>query len=158
MNQKDTEIAIRRLERFYQRAIRGVLTESKPFEAIFARSIEPVAFRDRLRLNYKPIQTGEIWGHRWESAWFHLNGVIPSSWGGKTVVAQLDLGGEGLVVSPDGRSLQGITNGSVFDTEFGRDIVRLFDSCAGGEKIELWVEAASTGLFRSGVDKSLRLL
>jgi alpha-mannosidase len=147
MNQKETEIAIRRLERFYERAIRCILTESKLFEATFARSIEPVAFRDRLRLNYIPIQAGEIWGHRWESAWFHLNGFIPSSWGGKTVVAQLDLGGEGLVVSPDGRSLQGITNGSVFDTEFGRDIVRLFDSCAGGEKIELWVEAASNGLF-----------
>jgi alpha-mannosidase len=147
VNQKDTQIAVRRLERFYDRAVRSILAEAQPLEATYAHSVDPVEFRDRLGLHYVPIHTDEIWGRRWESAWFHLVGTVPSSWCGRTVVAQLDLDGEGLVVSPTGAILQGITNGSVFDTEFGRDIVRLFDTCVGGEKVELWVEAAANGLF-----------
>jgi alpha-mannosidase len=147
VNQKDTLIAVRRLERFYARAVRRIISEAVPLDATYARSSEPVSFGARIGLPYAPIQAGAIWGSNWDSAWFHLTGTVPASWRGKPVAAQLDLGGEGLVFLPDGRALQGITNGSVFDTEFGRDIVRLFDSCSGGEAVELWVEAAANGLF-----------
>ncbi len=147
MNQKDTLIAIRRIDQFYRRAIRNIITDSVSLEATCARSADPVSFEERTQLRYTQIETGAIWGQTWESAWFHLTGTVPTSWRGKTVVAQLDLGGEGLVFLPDGQIVQGITNGSVFDTEFGRDIVRLHDSCVGGEVIELWVEAAANGLF-----------
>jgi alpha-mannosidase len=147
VNQKDTLIAIRRLEQFYRRAVTAIVKDCIAMDASFARSAEPVRFVDRMQLAYTPIQTGETWGHTWESAWFRLTATVPSAWRGKTVVAQLDLGGEGLVLLPNGTILQGITNGSVFDTDFGRDIVRLFDTCAGGEPVDLWVEAAANGLF-----------
>ncbi|MDD4051685.1 MAG: glycoside hydrolase family 38 C-terminal domain-containing protein, partial [candidate division Zixibacteria bacterium] len=147
MNQKETLIAIRRLERFYTRAVQSIICESVPLAAVYARTVDPVGFERRNELSYVPIQPGEIWGRTWESAWFHLAGAVPASWRGRTVVARLDLGGEGLVVRPDGRILQGITNGSVFDTDFGRDIVRLYEPCSGGEEVDLWVEAAANGLF-----------
>ncbi|HVP07805.1 MAG TPA: hypothetical protein VMS71_08185, partial [Candidatus Acidoferrum sp.] len=147
MNQKDTLIAIRRLEQFYRRAVKAIVKDTITFEATFARSPEPVKFSDRSKLSYAPIQTGEIWGHTWESAWFRLSAKVPAAYAGKPVVAQLDLGGEGLVFLPNGTILQGITNGSVFDTEFGRDIVHLYDVCPGEETVELWVEAAANGLF-----------
>jgi alpha-mannosidase len=63
------------------------------------------------------------------------------------VVAQLDFNGEGLVFSDAGLPLQGVTNGSVFVTNGGRDIFPLFDSAVGGEEVSLWVEAAANGLF-----------
>jgi alpha-mannosidase len=147
VNHKDTLIAIRRLEQFNRRAVQNIIADSTPLAMTFARSADPVRFDKRTGLSYNPIQSGATWGQTWESAWFHLTGVIPDSWRGKSVVAHLDLGGEGLVFLPSGTILQGITNGSVFDTEFGRDIVRLFDTCDGGERIELWVEAAANGLF-----------
>jgi alpha-mannosidase len=147
VNQKDTLIAIRRIDQFYRRAIRNIITDSVSFDATCARSTDPVSFEERTQLTYTPIEAGAIWGRTWESAWFHLTGTVPSSWRGKTIVAQLDLGGEGLVFLPNGQVVQGITNGSVFDTEFGRDIVRLLEACVGGEVIELWVEAAANGLF-----------
>ncbi|MDD3732327.1 MAG: alpha-mannosidase 2c1, partial [candidate division Zixibacteria bacterium] len=147
MNQKDTLIAIRRIEQVYHRATAAIVKEAVALEAAFAVSSEPVKFIERTKLSYIPIKTGEIWGRTWESAWFRLVGTVPADWSGKTVVAQLDLGGEGLVYLPDGKALQGITNGSVFDTEFGRDIVRLHDSCSGGEPVELWVDATASGLF-----------
>lgn len=147
MNNKDTLVAIRRIEQFYRRAVREIIADVAPLTARFARTDDPVRFEERLSLAYAPIEPGVVWGQTWQSAWFHLRGTVPAAWRGRTVVAQLDLGGEGLVVRPDGQILQGITNGSVFDTEFGRDIVRLYDSCAGGEEVELWVEGAANGLF-----------
>ncbi len=147
VNQKDTLIAIRRIEQFYRRATAAIVKKAVTLEAAYAVASEPVKFIERTKLSYIPIKTGEIWGRTWESAWFRLVGTVPTDWNGKTVVAQLDLGGEGLVYLPDGKALQGITNGSVFDTEFGRDIVRLYDSCSGGELVELWVDATASGLF-----------
>jgi alpha-mannosidase len=147
VNQKDTLIAIRRIEQFYRRAMKDIVRESTPFSARFARSSEPVSFDARTGLKYEPIEVGAVWGSTWESAWFQLIGTVPKSWSGKTVVAQVDLGGEGLVFRPNGEIIQGITNGSVFATEFGRDIVRLFEPCTGGETVDLWIEAAANGLF-----------
>jgi len=147
VNQKDTLFAIRRLEQFYRRAVRAIVKEPVTLAATYAKNAESVGFAERIRLSYAPIQPGAIWGHDWERAWFRLGGTVPETWRGATVVAQLDLGGEGLIYLPEGKILQGITNGSVFDTEFGRDIVRLFDTCSGGERVELWVEAVANGLF-----------
>jgi alpha-mannosidase len=147
VNQKDTLIAIRRIDQFYRRATRSIIADSVLLKATCGWSTDPVSFEERTQLAYTQIEEGAIWGRTWESAWFHLSGAVPSSWRGKTVVAQLDFGGEGLVFLPNGQIVQGITNGSVFDTEFGRDIVRLLDTCVGGEVIELWVEAAANGLF-----------
>lgn len=147
MNAKDTQIAIRRMEQFHRRAVKEIISSTTPLAAAFSCTDEPVPFGERGTLSYAAIEPGAVWGQTWQSAWFSLRGEVPSDWRGKTVVAQIDLGGEGLVFLPDGRMMQGITNGSVFDTEFGRDIVRLFDSSAGGERVELWVEAAANGLF-----------
>ncbi len=141
------QIYITRVDRFIDRVAGQILGESIQFEVIFASSKDPVEFGRRLDLQYRPIGEGDLWGHAWDSAWFNLKAAIPDSWMGRKVVARLDFSGEGLVHSADGEIMQGISNGSVFDAEFSRDIVHLFDACKGGEKIELWVEAAANGLF-----------
>ncbi len=147
MNKKDTEINIRRFEHFHARILKKVLPHSVPFAVRCARTSDPVDFDRRLNLEYHDLHLGDIWGKRWDSGWMQLTGSIPPDWRGQPVVAHLDVGGEGLVFRPDGTILQGITNGSVFDTEFGRDIVRLTDACSGDETVELWIEAAANGLF-----------
>lgn len=147
MTKKETAISIRRFEHFYARLLKKIMPMATGLAVRCARTAEVVPFDQRLKLEYRDLQPGEVWGHRWDSAWMQLTGSIPGDWRGKQVVAHLDVGGEGLVFIPDGTILQGITNGSVFDTEFGRDVVNLTDTCAGGEPVELWVEAASNGLF-----------
>ncbi|MEZ5357720.1 MAG: glycoside hydrolase family 38 C-terminal domain-containing protein [Candidatus Zixiibacteriota bacterium] len=147
MNKKTEDINIRRFELFHFRLIKAVVRDSTPFAVRCARTANPITFEKRLKLDYGDLRIGDIWGKRWDSGWMHLTGTIPEGWQGKTVVAQIDVGGEGLVFRPDGTILQGITNGSVFDTEFGRDIVPLVDACDGGENVELWVESAANGLF-----------
>ena len=125
------------------------------FKAKFGWSKEPTAFDDRLSLDYKPISEGDPWGEKWESAWFHLEGDVPKDWSGKTIAANLDFSGEGLVYDHEGQLMQGITNASIWDPNFARARVPLIDSSTGGEHLELWVEAAANSLFGVFTDTCL---
>ena len=145
------QLYMTRIEKFRNRLARMILSDTVALEATYAHSAEPVRFANRQELEYKPITEGETWGKTWDSAWFSLKGTVPQAWSGRKVVAQLDFNGEGLIFDEAGLPLQGITNGSVFEKNFSRDLFPLFESAAGGESVSLWVEAAANGLF--GVHK-----
>ena len=97
MNQKETQIILTRIEKWYARIQTQFISDTKILDAEFGWSKEPTPFSERLNLDYKPIKEGESWGQKWESAWFHLTGSIPEEWSGENVVAELDFSGEGLV-------------------------------------------------------------
>jgi alpha-mannosidase len=147
LNSREIDIYVKRIDNFINRLSRQILGEFVVFDASYAISTPPVPFENRLDLKYDVIQEGQNWGEAWDSAWFNLEAKIPQSWQGQNIAANLDFSGEGLVYSHEGEILQGITNGSVFDGEFSRDIVRLMNKCKGGEKIHLDVEAVANGLF-----------
>ncbi len=147
METKFEQIIAARVEKFAARVAESVFAESVPLVARYRRVERGTTWSERLDGELASIEEGATWGEAWGSAWFELRGRVPESWRGSRVVAHLDLGGEGLVFDRDGTVLQGITTGSIFDMEFGRDVVPLRESCDGGEDVELWVEAASNGLF-----------
>ncbi len=147
MHEQEENLYITRIERFFQRLKGTILAERVPMKAQYTPVQQAVPFNRLSNLAYRNVAVGDIWGRRWESAWFRLSGTIPPDWHGAPLVAHLDFGGEGLVLDREGNILQGISNGSVFDAEFARDIVRLSDACEGGRAVELWVEAAASGLF-----------
>ncbi|UNO41545.1 glycoside hydrolase family 38 C-terminal domain-containing protein [Streptomyces sp. MST-110588] len=105
---------------------------------------EPVPVAEGLAAAYEPAKTGESWGPAWGTTWFKVTGRVPEEWAGRTVEAVLDLGFdrmtpgfqcEGLVHRPDGHAVKGLNPYN--------DWVRLGDPAAGGEEVELYVEAAS---------------
>ncbi len=147
MNKKETEVILQRIENWYNRIQDLFIYDQKAFQAEYGWSKEPVSFNDRLSLDYKPIKEGEPWGGKWESAWFHLTGKVPQEWTGKTVYGDLDFSGEGLVFDNRGIAMQGITNASIWDSNFARTRVPLIDACNGGDDIDIWVEAAANSLF-----------
>jgi len=83
------------------------------------------------------------WGPPWHTTWFHLSGVVPTTWAGRQVVAFVDLGfrgqGDGFqaegLVWQDGRLRHGL--------QPDRRTVIVADPAMGGEVIDLWIEAAS---------------
>ena len=147
MTEKEIDLLVERIGHFQKRIAALILPEYLPLQARFRRCKEPVCFDDRLKGTFKRIREGASWGKTWESGWFHLRGRVPKKWRDRNVIAQLDFNGEGLVFTPNGMPLQGITNGSAFDKDFSRDVVPLFPKARGGERVELWVEAACNGLF-----------
>ncbi len=128
-----------------------VLIDTMPLKAVYRHSTDPVPFDRRLDGEYKEIQKGEVWGREWDSAWFHITGDIPENWQKKKLAARIDFNGEACIFDSDGCPVQGLTNGSVFAVETGRDLYHLPPSVCESGTVDLWVEAAANALF--GVNK-----
>ena len=137
----------RRIEYFYEALKRDYIKDTRDFEAKIFVSEEPVGFRDKNRYEFKNIKKGSYWGRNWQCAWFHLRGRIPEEWKKETVIARLNINGEGLVFSADRMPLQGITDHSIFCADYINDILPLYDSAVGGEDVELWLDAGANNYF-----------
>ena len=105
---------------------------------------EPVPVAEGLAAPYEPAVAGEEWGAAWGTTWFRVTGEVPVAWAGRAVEAVLDLGFdrdmpgfqcEGLVLRPDGEPVKGLHPRNSW--------VPIADPAAGGERVELYVEAAS---------------
>ncbi|NLU73756.1 alpha-mannosidase [Streptomyces sp. HNM0575] len=105
---------------------------------------EPVPVAEGLAAPYGPSKAGERWGPAWGTTWFKVTGQVPQEWRGRAVEAVLDLGFErnmpgfqceGLVYRADGEAVKALNPRN--------DWVRVADSAAGWEAVELFVEAAA---------------
>lgn len=149
MNKKETEVILQRIEKWYKSLYEMVVYDKRVFNAEFGWTKDHISFEDKNSLSYKPIKEGENWGEKWETAWFHLKSDIPKSFEGKTLATELDFSGEGLIFSPSGEIIQGVTNGAIWDPNYLRTRVLLDDRFIKNGKVELWAEAAANSL--SGV-------
>ncbi|MCX6358780.1 MAG: glycosyl hydrolase-related protein [Armatimonadetes bacterium] len=121
------------------------------------QTAEPVPFAERTsgaRITPKP---GDKWGGLFDCAWFHFTGAVPAECAGKPVALLVDLSGEGLVVDAQGEPRLGLTNvSSGYDHSLGnpgKRVVPVTDCAAGGEAIDLWVDAGCNDLFGELRDK-----
>ena len=146
MHERIFDIFRQRLESFYTNDVLNMYPDSIPLKAEFACTKDPVPFKDRLKLKYAPAHVGMIWGHEWESAWFHFKATVPKSFDGKELCLRINTGGESCVFDESGCPVCGLTNVSVFDSEYFKDRF-VIGRRKAGEKIDVWVECAANMLF-----------
>jgi alpha-mannosidase len=120
--------------------------DTEPLAVRIATPGRAVPWRDRESLDYRPITEGERWGGPWDVAWIHARGAIPARFAGKPVVLRADVDGEILVFHPDGTPWMGLTNGSVFENDYQKNLLHLGTATAGAP-IDLWMEAVGNRLF-----------
>lgn len=125
---------------------RDIYPDSVPLSAKFACTDDPVKFEDRLKLEYKEIRKGEIWGHEWQSAWFNFTAEVPEHFAGKELCLLIHTGGEALMFDQAGNPIYALTGFSVFDANFYRDRYVIGKKDAG-TKLNYWIEGAANGLF-----------
>ena len=128
-----------------ERIVPAIYPESVPLEVgVWNAPGEPVPVAEGLVAPREPLAVGEAWGVPWGTSWITVRGAVPAEWAGRTVEALLDLGFdpnkpgfqcEGLVYRPDGSPVKGINPNNQW--------VRVADEAAGGEQVELHIEAAS---------------
>lgn len=135
-----------RVEKLSENNFADIYPESMALEAECAVSREPVPFKDRLKLHYQPVGEGEVWGHAWNSAWFHVSATVPESFAGRECCLRLNTGGELLLFDSKGVPLYGLTGYSVFNTNFFKDTYVLGE-LAPGSRVDFWCEAAANNLF-----------
>ena len=147
MTEREQRFYEAQADRLVSRLSRLMYTSSHPLSVTGAVSAEPVPFERRSGLTYRPMAEGEVWGTNWKSAWFHLVGKVPADWRGACVVLHMDFGSEACLFDAGGRPAGGLSRASIFAPGFKRDIVDLTEHAAGGEAVDLWVEAAANDLF-----------
>ncbi len=93
---------------------------------------------------YEPVKIGERWGPAWGTSWFHLTGEVPPEAAGHKVEVFIDLGwenrfagfqAEGLAYRPDGTVVKGLNPRNLW--------LPVADKAEGGERIDVYVEAAA---------------
>ncbi|MFC4945288.1 alpha-mannosidase [Pseudonocardia sp. GCM10023141] len=150
----DRELVEQRIARILrERLIPAVHGETVPLSVeVWHAPGEPPEVADGLAADYRPLEPNEAWGPAWGTSWFHITGAVPQEWAGRTVEAVVDLGftrdragfsAEGLVHRPDGTAIKGLNPKNIW--------VRIADSAAGGEPIDLYVEAAANPLLEEDV-------
>jgi len=103
---------------------------------------EPVTATEAFASVYEPFPIGAPWGPPWDTTWFRLRGRIPTDWSGGEVALGFVIGNAGstgfgaeALVWRAGRPVQGLS-------PHHREYLLTTDA-AGGEDIELFVEAAA---------------
>ncbi len=125
-----------RCKKFFTKISNMVTEDHITLKAEYYKTKEFVKYEDRLEGKYVSVNEGDIWGEKWESAWFHLTGEVPVKWKDKAIAIKLDLGGESLVFSDKGEPLCGLTHNSAFNLDFDKTLYHLFDKANGGEKVD----------------------
>src|ERR1051326_8001994 len=113
---------------------------------------EPVPFAERSQGRKLALRPGQRWSEAaFDCAWFHFTGIVPAAGAGRDIVLLIVLNGEGCVVDEEGRPVLGLTSiSSGFSREYGepgKRVVPFRLSAAGGEPVDLWVEAGANDLF-----------
>ncbi len=146
MNDRQFAENLTRLNTFFDRSEEDMFTEYAPLTAEVATTDDPVAWKDREALSYRPIKEGQTWGEDWQSGWFHLKGVVPKSWAGKKIVLRMNFGGEALMFEKDGTPHCGLTSCSVYHPGYYKEIYFFDKPAKGGEKLDFWVEGAANNI------------
>lgn len=143
---KEYTLYCKRAEAFRKRVKESMYGEAVDMTCEYAASKDPVAFKDRLSLNYKTIRAGEKWGETWDSAWFRLSATVPENFAEKELVLLYDACGESLIFDADGTPVYTLTGGTVFAEGYAKSRY-VIGSRKPGEKLEFWIESAANGLF-----------
>lgn len=141
------EIQIARLKEVYNRLKHEIVIEAVPLTAEGAVTHEPVPYSDRLSLAYQSYKQGDKWGDAFDCGWFHVKGQIPAEWAGSYITLNLDFNGESCIFDDTGCPMVGFTSGSVFDSDYSKDMIHYLPQCQGDERIDIWVETGANGLF-----------
>lgn len=84
------------LEVVRARLLAAVDGDSAPLElSAFSVRGEPIGYAEAVRGDFAPIEVGAAWGPPWSTTWFHVQGQVPPTWAGRSVVAVFDLGFQG---------------------------------------------------------------
>lgn len=92
----------------------GIYPIIKPFDVYLGFSKEPVPWKDRNKLQYRPIKPGELWSEEiYDCGWFKCVCDVPEEYRDADLWISFNSESEALLYSKEGEPLKGFTNGEV---------------------------------------------
>lgn len=117
---------------------------------------EPLPYHEAIAGGFEPFEVGDAWGPLWDTTWFQVRGAAPDEWAGRDVSLMVHLGYRGMSgfgaegqVWIDGQPAQGVGP--------HHQEVRVASPAAGGETVDLFIEAAANPSTPSGHPGALLL-
>ena len=115
---------------------------------------EPVPFGQRETGTYKRLRLGDEWSkNTFDCAWMHITGQTPPGVdpADPNLCFVVDVAGEGLIVDPNGKAMQGVTSFTSF-CDFrggaaGKQVVLTGGLMDESGKIDFWIDAAANDMF-----------
>ncbi len=129
------------LDTFLMRIQRDWFSERLPFEI---KMLMPKLGGES---EYYPVRVGEIWGKNYACSYFVLIGRVPEAWAGNEIVGCINSGGETMLLDENGVPADALTDASVFDRDYKKELVRLLKKAKGGEELVIRLECTANGLF-----------
>jgi alpha-mannosidase len=147
--QKHYQLTRERLKKFLSKdqLAATLYSERIPVQLSVYATPGRISYAEAMQGDYHPASIGQRFGPDWSTHWFKLVIDIPLAWKDREVHLLWDLAAEGCIWR-DGQPVQGLagsSNGYIMEVLRGEYF--LTKQAAGGEHIELFVEAAINGLF-----------
>jgi alpha-mannosidase len=150
--QTHPEITRTRIANFIPALMRWLYPEAIPVQLSVYPAPDRIPFDQALRGEYRPARVGEMFGPRWATHWFHVEGEIPAAWRGHEVHFLWDSSSEAMVWQ-DGAPAQGLTGTVGAENALRCDFI-VTKNARGGERVDLYVEMACNGLFGFGQESA----
>ena len=147
MDKKLNEHYVSRLNSFLNRISKFILSDKQKFKIEYTPYSGLKDISSAKEDELLPINIGDTWGKNWDRAWIKLWCDLPADFQSNSYAAHIDIGGEGLVFNDAGIALQGITNGSIFENDYARDVVFLDDRNVENGKLIIWIDGSANALF-----------
>ncbi|MEV0840794.1 glycoside hydrolase family 38 C-terminal domain-containing protein [Actinocatenispora sera] len=116
---------------------------------------DPVNVREALAAEYAPMPVGTAWGRPWSTSWLRVRGEVPASFAGERVEAVFDLGfsgGPGFSAEAMAYDTAGVPIKALHPLNRYVPVAR---PAAGGERVDLLLEAAANPQVSMGIEQTL---
>jgi|TARA_Y100000031_G_scaffold156950_1_gene214437 alpha-mannosidase len=146
---KHQQLTERRIAQAGRRILETIYRNPHPLAVTYYPSEEPLTFDEAQGKPFSAISIDQQWGSNFSCAWFHLSGKVPLRMRGQSVVALVDLEGEGCVFDKGGNPRQGLTarrDDRQSDLLGPKKEIKLYRTCRGGEEISISIDAGANQL------------
>ena len=111
------------------------------------------SFDEAIKQKFKPAQKGDDFGPPWTNHWFKVAITIPREWEHyERVSLEFDCAGEGLIYTPEGKALEGLTGGRGHDSMDSRHEYIISPEDRKRGKCDLVIELSCNELFGQNRD------
>ena len=154
------ERCMRNIDRALAEMQKHFYTTLAPLTVEAYLTAEPLPYDRRTEGEYTKIQEGTKWGEVSSCGWFHVQGQVPQSAKGQSVVLIINVGAECIIFDDNVNPVQGLTHvdhnyyqGLGVTAE--KQIFRISPCANGGEVIDFWMDVGRRCLIEEGIDEAM---
>ena len=123
-------------------------------------SKEPLSFKDKEKGKKVNLSIGDVWGERYDCAWFHVEATITKDYDINDLYLIIDMSGEGCVYTEKGVPYRGLTTRcAVYEQWIGKHHKKACEIAPfiKGDKVDMWIDCGANDMLGSCYNSGILL-